>query len=191
MPGVTQFLQSFTCQCSEIKATHHVQTSKEVQSHYCWGVIDSVNILAACEADGINYPNNDIANFAVSGSAECSQRCQSEPRCALFAYSKGRKLCWLKTKKGAATKNSDILTGFKTLGGNNLSPIQQIIFKYPGSAFTKALSLRFSNFACLLYNSEQAESLSEKPFLILDGLKCFSFEPVDCNWCLIPFLDTW
>ena len=137
-------------------------------NNLCRWVIGSVKISAACEADGIDYPHNDIANFAVSGSAECSQRCQSEPRCALFAYSKGRKLCWLKTKKGAATKNSDILTGFKTLGGNNLSPIQQIIFKYPGSAFTKALSLRFSNFACLLYNSEQAESLSQKALSLLE-----------------------
>ena len=109
----------FTCKCSPT-GNLIIQTSKEVPNNLCRWVKGSVKISAACEADGIDYPHNDIANFAVSGSAECSQRCQSEPRCALFAYSKGRKLCWLKTKKGAAAKDSDILTGFKTLGGNLL-----------------------------------------------------------------------
>ena len=60
----------------------------------------------------MNYPNNDISNFDVSNVLECAQSCQNVPTCALYAFSKSEKHCWLKTAKGQATLNADILTGF-------------------------------------------------------------------------------
>ena len=102
-------------------------------------MFNNVFFSANCNVDGIDYPGNDIANFAVSGVHECGQRCQSEPRCALYAYSStvlpGSKLCWLKSGKGTPQMKAVVFTGFKNSGTNrfpllikiSLSPIVQEI----------------------------------------------------------------
>ena len=85
-------------------------------------IVISTFALDPCQLDGIDYPGSDITNFPVANSYECSQRCQNQAGCALFAFSKRRKNCWLKKKKGTATVNADILTGIKDpKGSSNLT----------------------------------------------------------------------
>ena len=78
--------------------------------------------LDFCKLDGIDYPNNDLSSATVADETECAKSCQKVPYCALYAYSKSRKQCWLKTKKGKVVINNDIQTGDRKiqLEGRNL-----------------------------------------------------------------------
>ena len=95
-------------------------------------MFNNVFFSANCNVDGIDYPGNDISTFAVSGVHECGQRCQSEPRCALYAYSStymaGLKVCWLKTGGGTASMHADFFTGFKNSGTYRFSLLIKILF---------------------------------------------------------------
>ena len=67
--------------------------------------------------EGFDYSSLNPTVLAPSDVNSCSLECQGSLDCEIFAFSKSRKLCWLKSKTGAPAVNSDMISGFKTRTG--------------------------------------------------------------------------
>ena len=67
---------------------------------------------------------------------ECAQRCQTNRDCRLYAYSKGRNYCWLKSMKGEPIIDADLLTGIKedssdcAMQGNTMNKLNLVDVRF-------------------------------------------------------------
>nr|AIG56240.1 secreted protein [Achlya hypogyna] len=87
---------------------------------------------------GVDYPGNDIAHFAVSGSEQvqadqCCASCSTTPGCVGFVVHDST--CWLKESLGASVELNGAITGAYTLvkpTSGTCSPVT-LGFDYPGN----------------------------------------------------------
>ena len=73
----------------------------------------NISVVDYCTFDGIDYSGNDIVSYPNLDEPSCAKKCSNEPKCNMYAYSKSRKICWLKFWAGEVTVDGDIISGRK------------------------------------------------------------------------------